>query len=67
MDNGFNIEHSLLNESLLEKLPEWWKNINKEDYYLVAEYLKRDHYIHSCNCNLGSYIIYYILILLSLN
>lgn len=35
MDNGFKIEQSLLNKSLLEKLPEWWKNINKEDYYLV--------------------------------
>lgn len=35
MNNGFNIEHSLLNKELLEKLPEWWKNINKEDYYLV--------------------------------
>ena len=35
MKNGFNINDSLLHESLLEKLPDWWKNINNEDYYLV--------------------------------
>ena len=35
MEKGFNIHDSLLHESLLEKLPDWWKNINSEDYYLV--------------------------------
>ena len=35
MKNGFNTQHSLLDKSLLDKLPDWWKNINNEDYYLV--------------------------------
>jgi hypothetical protein len=35
MEKDFNIEQSLLSKDLMEKLPEWWKHINKEDYYLV--------------------------------
>lgn len=35
MKKDFNIEQSLLSKDLLEKLPEWWKHINSEDYYLV--------------------------------
>lgn len=29
------IERTLLQKSLLEKLPDWWLNINPDDYYLV--------------------------------
>ena len=29
------IERTLLNKSLLEKLPTWWQDINSDDYYLV--------------------------------
>ena len=35
MEKDFNIEQSLLSKDLLEKLPEWWKYINSDDYYLV--------------------------------
>lgn len=34
--NEFNIEQSLLNRDLLVRLPDWWKKINSEDYYLVC-------------------------------
>lgn len=32
----FDVEKSLISKELLEKFPNWWKNINKEDYYLVC-------------------------------
>ncbi len=35
MNNRFDIEQSLLDKRLLNLLPDWWKYINKEDYYLV--------------------------------
>ena len=35
MKKDFDIKQSLLSKDLLEHLPEWWKHINSEDYYLV--------------------------------
>lgn len=36
MNKEFDIEQSLLDKRLLNLLPDWWRNINKEDHYLVV-------------------------------